>query len=61
VFVIKNDRTAEMRMVEAGSAANGDLVIEKGINPGETVVTDGQLQLSTGTTVEIKNTVKTER
>jgi len=25
------------------------------------VVTDGQLQLSTGTTVEIKNTGKTER
>jgi len=61
VFVIKNDLTAEMRMVEAGRATNGELVIEKGINPGETVVTDGQLQLSTGTTVEIKNTGKTER
>ena len=60
VFVIKNDLTAEMRMVEAGRATNGELVIEKGINPGETVVTDGQLQLSTGTTVEIKNTEKTE-
>jgi multidrug efflux system membrane fusion protein len=60
VFVIKNNLTAEMRMVEAGRAANGDLVIEKGIQPGETVVTDGQLQLSTGTTVEIKNTEKTE-
>jgi multidrug efflux system membrane fusion protein len=59
--VIKNDLTAEMRMVEAGRATNGELVIEKGINPGETVVTDGQLQLSTGTTVEIKNTGKTER
>lgn len=61
VFVIKNDLTAEMRMVEAGRATNGELVIEKGINPGETVVTDGQLQLSTGTTVEIKNPGKTER
>ena len=61
VFVIKNDRTAEMRMVEAGSAANGDLVIEKGIQAGETVVTDGQLQLSTGTNVEIKNPGQTER
>ena len=61
VFVIKNDLTAEMRMVEAGRANNGELVIEKGINPGETVVTDGQLQLATGTTVEIKNTGKTER
>jgi multidrug efflux system membrane fusion protein len=61
VFVIKNDRTAEMRMVEAGRAANGELVIEKGIEAGETVVTDGQLQLSTGTNVEIKNPGQTER
>jgi len=61
VFVVKKDRTAEMRMVEAGRATNGELVIDKGIQPGETVVTDGQLQLSTGTTVEIKNTGKTER
>jgi multidrug efflux system membrane fusion protein len=61
VFVVKKDLTAEMRMVEAGRATNGELVIEKGINPGETVVTDGQLQLSTGTTVEIKNTGKTEK
>jgi len=60
VFVVKKDLTAEMRMVEAGRATNGELVIEKGIQPGETVVTDGQLQLSTGTTVEIKNTEKTE-
>jgi multidrug efflux system membrane fusion protein len=61
VFVIKNDRTAEMRMVEAGRAANGELVIEKGVEAGETVVTDGQLQLSTGTNVEIKNPGQTER
>ncbi|MCX5905548.1 MAG: efflux RND transporter periplasmic adaptor subunit, partial [Proteobacteria bacterium] len=58
VFVVKKDLAAEMRAVVPGSSHNGETVIEKGVKPGETVVTDGQLQLSTGAKVEIK---KTER
>jgi hypothetical protein len=30
-------------------------VIEKGLSPGETVVTDGQLLLTSGARVSIKN------
>ncbi len=60
VFIVKTDRTTEMRIIETGRATNGDMVIEKGIKPGEIVVTDGQLQLSTGAKVEIKNMQKTE-
>jgi len=33
----------------------GQTVIEKGIQAGETVVTDGQLRLSPGTAVTVKN------
>jgi multidrug efflux system membrane fusion protein len=37
-----------------------ETVIKKGIDPGETVVTDGQLRLSPGARVEIKVEAKTE-
>jgi hypothetical protein len=30
-------------------------VVEKGVNPGERVVTDGQLRLFPGARIEIKN------
>jgi multidrug efflux system membrane fusion protein len=35
--------------------AGGDTVIEKGLQPGDRVVTDGQLLLSPGAKVEIKS------
>lgn len=58
VFVVTKDLTAEMRSVIVGGAHTGETVIEKGVQPGEIVVTDGQLQLSTGSKVEIKKTEK---
>ncbi|RQW85518.1 MAG: efflux RND transporter periplasmic adaptor subunit [Geobacter sp.] len=51
VFVVKPDRTVEFRPVVTGVTYYNDTVIEKGLNDGETVVTDGQLQLSPGTRV----------
>jgi len=51
VFVVKPDRTVEMRPVVAGVTYNGETVVEKGLNGGETVVTDGQLQLIPGSKV----------
>jgi multidrug efflux system membrane fusion protein len=59
VFVVKADNTVEMRPVVAGMAAGGETVIEKGIAPGETVVTDGQLRLAPGARVEIKKSAQT--
>ncbi len=54
VFVVKPDLTVEARSVAAGPAADGGTVIEKGIEAGERVVTDGQLRLVPGARVEIK-------
>ena len=34
---------------------NGDTVVEKGLQPGETIVTDGQVNLIPGAKIEIKN------
>jgi multidrug efflux system membrane fusion protein len=48
VYVVKADKTAEFRPVAVGSTVGGKAVIEKGVAPGETVVTDGQLLLYPG-------------
>lgn len=55
VFVVKPDRTAEMRLVTTGPAAGDDVVIEKGLSPGETVVTDGHVRVVPGAPVEVKD------
>ncbi len=54
LFVVKPDSTADLRPVSAGETVQGETVIEKGVSPGETVVTDGQLLLAPGSKVEIK-------
>jgi multidrug efflux system membrane fusion protein len=56
VFVVKPDQTLDLRPVTPGQRQDGELtVITKGLKPGETVVTAGQLQLAPGTKVVIKS------
>ena len=57
LFVVKPDFTADLRPVVVGETVQGETVIEKGVAPGETVVTDGQLLLAPGSKVEIKKAV----
>jgi len=52
VFVVKGD-VAEIRPVTASIAYEDMTVIEKGLEPGEVVVTDGQMRLMPGAKVEI--------
>jgi multidrug efflux system membrane fusion protein len=54
VFVVKPDLTVESRLVAVDRSLDGLTVVTKGIQPGETVVTNGQLRLVTGGKVEIK-------
>ncbi len=54
VFVINSDQTVESRPVVAGRSLDGETVIDKGLQAGEKVVTDGQLRLVPGARVEIK-------
>lgn len=56
VFVVKPDMTVETRPVVVGRRVDQDFVIERGLQPGETVVTDGQLRLAPGVRVQAKNT-----
>jgi membrane fusion protein, multidrug efflux system len=55
VYVVKEDDTAEVRPITVQRTANNSSVVE-GVEPGETVVTDGQLRLVAGTKVQIKET-----
>ncbi len=54
-FVVKADQTVENRALTVGRTIGRETVIAKGIAPGETVVTDGQLRLVPGFKVEIVN------
>jgi multidrug efflux system membrane fusion protein len=54
VFVVKSDFTVESRPVVVGRSVNGEVVIQKGLQANENVVTDGQLRLYPGARVEIK-------
>jgi len=54
VFVVKQDGTVESRPVVVATQDERMAVIEKGLAPGEVVVTDGQLRLAPGSRVQIK-------
>jgi len=54
-FVVTPDGTAEMRPVVLARNTNGEAIIEKGLAPGEIIVTNGQLLLTPGTKVSVKN------
>jgi multidrug efflux system membrane fusion protein len=56
VFVIGPDTTADLRTVRTGPRANGEIVIEEGVEPGEKVVVEGQLRLFPGAKAAVKRT-----
>jgi multidrug efflux system membrane fusion protein len=52
VYAVKPDKTVEARPVTIALAQGNTTVITSGLNPGDTVVTDGQDKLQTGSTIE---------
>lgn len=54
VFIVKADQTVELRPVTVRRGLDGKSVIDRGISAGEVVVTEGQLRLGPGATVQIK-------
>jgi len=51
VYVIKDDSTVEMRNIVVGPSEGDEVVIEKGLTPGEVVVIEGVDKLQRGTKV----------
>ncbi|MEW6145754.1 MAG: efflux RND transporter periplasmic adaptor subunit [Thermodesulfobacteriota bacterium] len=54
VYVVKPDSTVEQRLVAPGARIGDEVVITKGLEPGEIVVTEGQLRLGPGVKVRIE-------
>ena len=54
VFVVKPDLTVQPRPVDLGRRLATETIVTRGVEPGERVVTDGQLRLVPGSRVEIK-------
>src|SRR6202142_4082080 len=59
VYIIKDDLTTDIRPVVVSRTYGNDSIIEKGLKPGEKVVTDGQLRIVTGVKVQIQESADT--
>ena len=53
VFVVQDDMTVEQRPVMVAQRVGDEVVIQGGLRPGDTVVTEGQLRLEQGTRVQL--------
>lgn len=60
VFVVTPESTVEQRPITVAQRMGEDVVIGKGLSPGETIVTEGQLRLEQGTHVQIQTANSTE-
>jgi multidrug efflux system membrane fusion protein len=56
VYAVKPDKTVEARNVTISLTQGNNTVITAGLNPGDTVVTDGQDKLQTGSKIEPRTT-----
>jgi membrane fusion protein, multidrug efflux system len=54
IYVVKQDSTAEQRPVSLGQRQGDQVVVEKGVEPGEKVVVNGQLGVTPGGKVRIE-------
>ena len=55
VYVVKDDQSTEVRQITTAAADAGFTAIAKGLQAGETVVTDGQLRLAPGVKVKLRD------
>jgi membrane fusion protein, multidrug efflux system len=52
-YVIKPDKSVEMRPIKVAQTENNQTVVDDGLKPGEQVVVDGQYKLEPGSHVDI--------
>jgi len=57
VYVVTSDKKVEPHTVVPVRTIEGETVIEKGLQPGLTIVTDGQARLEPNVKVEIKSSI----
>src|SRR5579863_9164107 len=54
VYTVNSDKTVEARTVTVSIAQGNNTAVASGVNPGDTVVTDGQDKLQTGSKIEFR-------
>lgn len=54
VYVVNSDMSVALRNVSIDRTIGEETIIARGVKPGETVVTDGQIRLNPGSKVEIR-------
>lgn len=55
VFVVGKDNTVQSRVVKTGLAVGQDILVQSGLEAGETVVVDGSDRLRDGAAVSVRN------
>lgn len=60
IFIMKRDSTVERRFIELGPEFGNDVVVERGLIPGEMVVSEGYHKLSPGMKVQVGEAMKQE-
>lgn len=53
VFVMRHDSTAERRFIELGPEFGNKVVVERGLAPGETIISEGYHKLTPGMKVRV--------
>lgn len=54
IFVVDQDNKAVVKNIDIVFSNDGFIVIKSGIDEGETVITNGQLRLSNGAEVSVR-------
>lgn len=60
IYVLRNDSTVEKRFIELGPELENRMVVERGLMPGEEIVSEGFHKLSPGMKVRIDNALAKE-
>jgi multidrug efflux system membrane fusion protein len=55
VFVVNESGTVDQQPITTGQRIGDDVVVEKGLQAGQTVVTEGQLRLEAGTKIQLSD------
>lgn len=55
VYVVEPNGTVQQRSIVSDRSVQNEAVVTKGLEPGETVVVDGQVNLTNGARIEAKN------
>lgn len=60
IFVMRRDSTVEKRFIELGPEFQNNIIVERGLTPGEMIVNEGYHKLSPGIKIQVSNAPQTE-